>query len=285
MRNVVKRVGLVAGLLGASVPATAHASDAYWNQLCTNGGWTFNTCASAWVTATGNQVTLRIWNLTGLPGSNTFANAGFTAVGLRNIGSGLVFKNLQAYRPNGTSYAGWGFAQGNNGIPGPSGANGVSLNGIGNAIFSQYATSIPGNGTPAITNWGGSGNFTGGFVSFVFDAFTQQQQQVCSQSQQRVRDRLQWVTSCQTQWVDVPATIDLTNAILGLHVQSGPNGQSTGYECAADNSNGGGLSSPCLTVPPPTVTPEPVTTALLSTGLIGMALVDIRRRRRRNQTR
>ena len=136
MRNLIKMAAVAATVIVAA-PGSAVAADAYWNQQCTNGGWTFNTCASAHVTVSGNTVTLRIWNLAGLPGSSTFANTGFTAVGLSSLGSGLTFQNLQAYYPNGTAYAGWGFAQGGGGIQGPVGSQGVSISGIGSSIFSQ----------------------------------------------------------------------------------------------------------------------------------------------------
>jgi PEP-CTERM motif len=243
-----------------TLPASAHAADAYWNQLCTNGGWTFNTCASAWVTTSGNTVTIRVWNLGGAPGSNTFNNAGFTAVGLSNIGSGLIFGNLVAKRVNGTSYAGWSFATGGGGIPGPSAASGVSINGIGSAIFSQYATNIPGNGSPAVTNWGGSGQFGSGYVTFMFNVY----QQVCTGTGKK--------KVCN----NTPYTVDLSNAVLGLHVQSGPNGQSTGYECAAGGTAGGGLQNPCSGI---STVPEPTTMITMGTGLVGLSLVGWRRRR------
>ncbi|MBM4188463.1 MAG: hypothetical protein FJ206_14265 [Gemmatimonadetes bacterium] len=155
-----------------AVPQRAEAA-AFWNQQCTNGGWTFNTCASAWVDVSGSTVTLRIWNLAGLPGSTTFNNAGFTAVGLGNIGSGLVFQNLVATRVGGGTYSGWSFSTGGGGIPGPSQSSGVVINGINDAIFSQWATSIPGNGNPAVTNWAGPNQFGSGYVQFQFDVFTQ----------------------------------------------------------------------------------------------------------------
>jgi hypothetical protein len=261
------RVVVAATLLAGVLPGTAAAADSYWDQQCTNGGWTFNTCASAWVTTSGqNQVTIRIWNLAGIPGSNTFANAAFTAIGLNSLGSGLVFQNLAVTYPNGSVYSGWSFANGGGGIPGPVGSNGVTIQGVGSSIFSQWAVApLPGSGTPAITNWAGPGQFNSGFVAFTFNTYTQ----VCTGH------------GVHQQCTLTPALINLTNAVLGLHVQSGPNGQSTGYECLATNpSPTATIGSPCI--PPATVTPEPVTTALLGTGLGGLGLVQLRRRRRQN---
>jgi len=260
-----KLVGVAAAAIAlATVPVTAHAADAYWNQLCTNGGWTFNTCASAWVSTSGNTITLRIWNLAGLPGSGTSSSGGFTAVGLSNIGSGLVFQNLVAKRVSATNYAGWSFSTGGGGIPGPSQSNGVLITGIGDAIFSQYFPGpIPGSGSPEVTSWGGSGQFSSGYVSFSFDAYTE----VCTgQGRNKV---------C----VLTPTSVDLTNAVLGLHIQSGPGGQSSGYECAADNTAGGGLANPCTTITTQTI-PEPITSTLMVTGLVGIGLAGVLKRRK-----
>ncbi|MSR01485.1 MAG: PEP-CTERM sorting domain-containing protein [Gemmatimonadetes bacterium] len=218
------------------------------------------------MTVSGNTVTLRIWNLAGLPGSSTFANTGFTAVGLTSLGSGLTFQNLQAYYPNGTAYAGWSFAQSGGGIPGPVGSDGVSISGVGSSIFSQYATSIAGGGSPAVTSWAGSGHYGSGFVSFSFQTFTTNctgngSNQVC---------------------IDTETTITLTNAILGLHAQAGPAGQSTGYECLATSpSPTATQTNPCGPPPPPTVVPEPATMILPATGLMALAGADAVRRRRK----
>jgi hypothetical protein len=137
---------VIAGLV--AIPAAGHAADAYWNEQCTNGGWAFNTCASAHVIASGNVVTVRIWNLAGLPGSSTFTNAGFTAVGLSSLGSSLTFKNLSAKYANGSTYAGWSFADGNGGIQGPVTSEGVRINGVGSAIFSQLPLQSQGAAPP-----------------------------------------------------------------------------------------------------------------------------------------
>lgn len=262
--NRFHKVAVLAGALIA-VPQAAHASDAFWNQSCTNGGWTFNTCASAWVTTSGaNQVSIRIWNLAGLPGSNTFANAAFTAIGLSNLGSGVILKNLLAYYPNGSSYSGWSFATGGGGIPGPVGSNGVKINGVGSSIFSQYANSIAGSGSPAVTQWGGSNQFGSGYVMFTFNSYKQS----CTGTG---RNRI-----C----VDLPIALDLTNVTLGLHVQNGPSGQSTGYECTASNPTSTiVLAHACSST---MVTPEPMTVSLLATGLVGLGVAQFRRRRRQS---
>ncbi|MBM4188462.1 MAG: PEP-CTERM sorting domain-containing protein [Gemmatimonadetes bacterium] len=75
----------------------------------------------------------------------------------------------------------------------------------------------------------------------------------------------------------------LTNAILGLHVQSGPNGQSTGYECIAAGATTP-LPYPCQEGKFNTnVVPEPMTMVLMATGLVGLGAVQIRRRRQQQK--
>ncbi len=259
-----RRLGLSAGfVLALSVsPAAAYASDAYWNQVCTNGGWGFNTCASAWVTATGNTITIRVWNLAGAPGSHTSPDIGFVAVGLRNIGSELVLKNLSASRPDGRSLTGWTLAQAAGGIPGPSDAKGAAATaGLSTGIFSQFGEPLLPRPKSATTDWTGPGQFGGGFVTIRYQTF----QTVCTTRQEK--------RVCET----VPVAVDLSHAVLALTLRDARTEATTGYECAATGSVGTDLAHPCVQL---TTAPEPMTTTLVGTGLVGLGLVRWRSRRR-----
>ena len=73
---------LVAGLCTAVLAGVARADARSW-MVC--GGNAFNTCASVDLTVSGQDVTIRVWNLSGYFGS--YASTVFTAVGFENIGS------------------------------------------------------------------------------------------------------------------------------------------------------------------------------------------------------
>jgi hypothetical protein len=76
------RVLLSVLLAGAGIAAPAQAQFRSW-QVC--GGSTFATCAAVEVEVVGGSVTMRVWNMAGVFGTN--AAAVFTTIGFANVGT------------------------------------------------------------------------------------------------------------------------------------------------------------------------------------------------------
>lgn len=240
--------------LAAAAPAFADGSQS-WN-VC--GGNAFNTCASVSVTVTGTNVTMRVWNLSGL--NNTYGSTVFTSVGLFNVpagvtavipASGLVTNMSGPVR--GTDAPGAWRIQNNTQVGGGVQLNlvGSTNNGVDGGIASNCAAAgtLPGgkNQLWMSENAGCSGytvgnaSVNGGWVEFSFTV---------SQT---------WDPSAGTE--------------LLVKGQNGPNGLST--QCiTGPNGNCGPLE----------VVPEPITMALLGTGLAGLGGVGVFKRRRKTET-
>ena len=239
MVRVVFAVAL-ATLLGA-VPARAQTR--FWT-VC--GGSTFNTCAAVELLVSGADVTVRVWNLSGVAATNvnTFAGTVFTGVGFENVGNvSAVAGSMTMTGPTrpGDTPASW-IIKNDNEIGGGVKLDivGTTENGVHNAIASGCATN---DQLPGVNLW----------------------QNPCSL----------YGNAQNPGWVTlrfrVTGTWNLSGTYLLVKGQNGPQGQST--ECIT-----GGIHTNCGGFTP---VPEPVTLTLLGSGLLGVGGIGALRRRRK----
>lgn len=246
----------VAAMLSLAGATLAQADGFKTWTVC--GGNAFNTCASVELNVVGTNVTMRVWNLSGLHG--TYGGTVFTSVGLFNVptavyavipSNGLV-TGMSGPTRTGDSPSAWRIRN-NTQVGGGVQLDlvGSTPNGIDDGIASSCA---PAGSLPGGTNslWMsptcGAGGVTdptlnGGFVVFSFTV---------------------------TQTWDPNAS----GTELLVKGQNGPNGAST--ECIT----GTGKNNNCAP-PPPQVVPEPITMTLLGTGLIALGGASLRRRRKK----
>jgi len=230
--------------------ATAHAGSRSW-VVC--GGNAFNTCASVDLTVGGQNVTIRVWNLSGFYGS--YANTVFTGVGFENIG------NVAVVMPNcGGSPCSYATATMSGPVRGTNTPSAWQL---------RNNTQIGGGVTLDVVSTTGSG------VDNSIASGCANNSKLPGGSNQL------WMNPCALPtgtsdpgYIQISFTVtgtwDLASTYLLVKGQNGPAGKST--ECIT-----GGANANCGVVP------EPVTMLLLGSGLAGMGGFGLARRRRRDE--
>ena len=239
---MTKRALLGIGTIGVLIlaPPKAQAQSPFFDNYCIMGS--LQVCASVRLAASGNTLTMQIWNLEGLLG----VQHTMTSVGLYHSGT--------AYDWSGSILPG-GFTARHFTAPGvstnitsywtPKGANDIRNLG---GVLAELREGTSGNsGVVGCTNpgggtkWGTCGSFPGApYVQFDFN---------------------------------LSQAFSLNDVQLRWHSQQLPDGSS--LKC----DTGGAGSYPACTQ---NVVPEPVTMLLLGTGLAGMGGVGLVRRRKKN---
>jgi MYXO-CTERM domain-containing protein len=252
MRKFGAVLTLVGGLaLASATPAWANGFKSY--RFC--GGDTFKTCAAVEITVVGNNVTMRVWNLSGNMGG-TYGQAAGSNAG--TIVNGIGFYNVPAgiqVVTNSLSVSGPA-----RGTDTPSG--GWNLKNFGSVAFSvDYRAATGGAG--GIASGCAQANQLPGTPPNLY-------MNPCDAS---FGNSANWVTF---SFQITGGSWDPTTSAISFRGYDGVTGEST--ECWTDTSPGGRPAT-CVTV-----TPEPVTMTLLATGLAGMGGAGfIRRRRNKNQ--
>jgi hypothetical protein len=252
MRKIGAVLALVGGLaLASTSPAWADGFKSY--RVC--GGTTFATCAAVEITVVGQNVTMRVWNLSANVGATGGAAAGqfggtiLNGIGFYNVPAGVLV-NTGSLAVNGPV----------RGTDDPQGF--WKLHNFGSVAFSvDFNAATPRTSGGIASGCASAGELPGTppdlFMNPCNSAFG---------------NNANWVVFTFKihggSWD--PSTSDIS--IRGYNGLD----QST-TECWTDTSPNG-LPSNCSSI---TTTPEPVTMTLLATGLAGMGGAGFFRRRRK----
>lgn len=251
MRKLGAVLTMVGGFaLASATPAWANGFASY--RFC--GGNTFSTCAAVEISVAGNNVTMRVWNIssnlgaTNGQGGGNFAGSILDGIAFFNLPAGLQVNtgSLAVSGPGASANHGWTLKNygtvGAFAVDARNGANHSLTGGIGSGCASpdQIANAPTNLMVNPCTNLTGPGNW----VTFTF----------------------------QTTGTWDPASSDLS--IRSFNEMTG---ETSEFWTGMSPGGNPGIAT--------TVTPEPVTMTLLATGLAGMGGAGMfRRRRKKDET-
>jgi MYXO-CTERM domain-containing protein len=252
MRKFGAVLTLVGGLaLASTTPAWADGFQSY--RFC--GGDTFKTCAAVEITVVGNDVTMRVWNLSGNMGATNGDAAGsnrgsiVNGIGFFNIPAGVsvVTNSLVVSGP----------------VRGTDTPTGWNLQNFGKVAFAvDYRTTTSRTDGGIASGCAQPGDLPGTPPNLYMNP--------CTSNTSNLND---WVTF---NFKISGGAWDPTTSDISFRVYDGITDKAS--ECWTGTTPSGQPST-CVTV-----TPEPVTMTLLATGLAGMGGAGfIRRRRNKNQ--